>query len=260
MTSKYNLVIPMAGLGSRFSKAGYALPKPLLPVGRYRMFELVVANMSSELLDEISIVAPASFALSDDCKSLSQRLGKPVHLIEIDYTTEGPAVSALLALSALNSDQPLVIANSDQFLDFEPTEWISGAISSGVAGSILCMQDDDPKWSFAKLDRTGAVTEVVEKKVISNLATCGVYFFQSGKLFKSSVESQIEQELRVNGEYYVGPAYNHLIAEGARVGVYDLGPVSQAMFGLGIPEDYEYFVGDDSLIAKANSTCERWLN
>lgn len=260
MNRKYNLLIPMAGLGSRFSNEGYTTPKPLLPVGHYRMFELVVANMCSPLLNEICIVAPLSFDLKQDCAALSLRLGIPVHLVEIDYVTEGPSATALLGLKTLDRELPLIIANSDQYLDFNPANWIESFVNSDSAGSILCMQDSDPKWSFARLDSEGKVIEVVEKRVVSNLATCGVYFFQRGSLFEAAASRQMDKDARVNGEFYVGPVYNELISDGEAVGAYDLGPISDVMFGLGVPLDYERFLSNSSLVERADGVCARWLS
>lgn len=259
MNGKYNLLIPMAGLGSRFSKEGYTTPKPLLPVGQYRMFELVVANVCSPLLNEICIVAPLSFDLRQDCAALSLRLGKPVHLVEIDHVTEGPSATALLGLKTLDRELPLLIANSDQYLDFNPANWIESFVNSDSAGSILCMQDNDPKWSFARLDSEGKVAEVAEKRVVSNLATCGVYFFRSGALFEAAASRQMDKDARVNGEFYVGPTYNELITDGAVVEAYDLGPISDVMFGLGVPLDYERFMSNPFLVQRANTACARWL-
>lgn len=259
MNRKYNLLIPMAGLGSRFSNEGYVTPKPLLPVGQYRMFELVVANMCSPLLKEICIVAPLSFDLTQDCAALSLRLGVPVHLVEIDHVTEGPSATALVGLKSLDSELPLLIANSDQYLDFDPADWIESFVNSECAGSILCMEDSDPKWSFARLDVEGKVIEVVEKRVVSNLATCGVYFFRSGALFESAAKRQMEMDARVNGEFYVGPTYNELIADGGTVEAFDLGPISDVMFGLGVPLDYEGFLSNLPLVERANGVCARWL-
>lgn len=254
MTAEYNLVIPMAGLGSRFTQAGYLTPKPLLPVGDFRMFELVTANFLNSGLKEISFVAPASFDLRNDLDDLSERINKVIHLVEVNVLTGGPAESAMLAVNKLTSNLPIVIANSDQFLDFDSGTWISSCLESGVAGSILCMRDSDPKWSFARLDDSGFVEEVAEKRVISNLATCGVYFFESPQTFVDGYIEMSARGERVNNEFYVAPIYNQLIASGLRVTAHDLGPVSEVMFGLGIPSDYESFIANGP-VGKTNQLC-----
>lgn len=256
MKREYGLVIPMAGLGSRFSNAGYQTPKPLLPVGDYRMFEIVIANFANEGLSEISIVAPSQFKLDGDIAALSGKLQIPIQLKSIDHVTSGPAESAALGVEMLKSDLPVIVANSDQFLNFESSAWVESVLESGLAGSILCMRDDDPKWSYARCGDSGFVEEVAEKRVISELATCGVYFFESSSTFKLAYDEMVDADLRVNGEFYVAPMYNQLVGQGFRVSAFDLGPVSEVMFGLGIPEDYESFVSS-SLVQTTNQLCER---
>ncbi len=256
--NSYNLVIPMAGLGTRFAAEGYTTPKPLLPVGLYRMFEVVIANFATEQLASISMVAPRSFNLTADARALSEKLGKPVHLIEIDSVTNGPAESAFLGLEHLDNETPVVIANSDQFLDFSPHDWIESVMRSASQGSILCMRDNDPKWSYARVGPSGLAQEVVEKQVISDLATCGVYFFRSSLIFKEGFREIQARDERVNGEFYVAPIYNELIKRGLEVSVFDLGPVSEVMFGLGIPSDYLAFINSE-MVEKSNSLCEKFF-
>jgi NDP-sugar pyrophosphorylase family protein len=251
----YNLVIPMAGMGTRFLAEGYTTPKPLLPVGMYRMFEVVIANFASEQLASISMVAPKSFNLAPDVRALSEKLGKPVHLIEVSSVTNGPAESAFLGLRYLEEETPIVIANSDQFLDFSPKDWIDSVLRSTSQGSILCMRDSDPKWSYARVGPDGLAQEVVEKQVISDLATCGVYFFRSSQIFKEGFRAIQAKDERVNGEFYVAPVYNELIKQGLEVSVFDLGPVSEVMFGLGIPADYLAFI-NSGMIGRTDSLCK----
>jgi NDP-sugar pyrophosphorylase family protein len=252
--SKYNLVIPMAGLGSRFVAEGYLTPKPLLPVGNFRMFEVVIANFATNQLESVSMVAPKSFNLASDASELSDTLGIPVHLIEVDSVTNGPAESAFLGLECLDDATPIVIANSDQFLDFSPQVWIDSAMGSSAEGSILCMRDNDPKWSYARIGADGLAKEVIEKQVISNLATCGVYFFKSSRIFKDGFLDVVARDERVNGEFYVAPIYNELIKQGLEVSVFDLGPVSEVMFGLGTPVDYRAFTESPN-VQKSNFLC-----
>jgi NDP-sugar pyrophosphorylase family protein len=243
----YNLVIPMAGLGSRFRDVGYLTPKPLLPIGEFRMFETVIANLASPGLRQVSLVAPSKFNLSDECSAISDKLGIEVTLTEIDEVTSGPATTVALGLDALTLDLPVIVANSDQFLSFAISTWLGDIESRDLDGSILVMRDSDPKWSFAKVDSDGMVVKVREKKVISNLATCGVYYFKSPSDLRIAILKQFQSKDSVNGEYYVAPLYNYLALEGKSVGVLDLGPVSEVMFGLGTPIDYETFLLSETM-------------
>jgi dTDP-glucose pyrophosphorylase len=238
---KYNLIIPMAGLGSRFSKHGYAIPKPLLPIGKHRMFELVVSNLAGVGLERVCIVASRSFNLQESCDLLSSKLGVPVSLVEVDGLTQGPAITAKLGLDELDSDIPVVFANSDQFIDFKVEDWLEDSEFRSLDGSILVMRDSDAKWSYVRLGESEQVLEVKEKEVISNLATCGVYLFKNPGDFYSALERAVTAVETVNGEYYVGPLFNSLVLGGKNIGIFDLGPVSSVMYGLGTPLDYEAF-------------------
>lgn len=242
-----HLVIPMAGDGKRFSSAGYSEPKPLLPILGYRMYELVLANLMSEVVASVSIISRESFGLKSDKSFIESSLGVPVYIYEVNETTQGPAESAAIALDNLPADSPILIANSDQYLVFDSGAWLQAALEAGVDGSILCMQDSDPKWSYLSYGEDDWVNSVVEKQVVSNLATCGVYFFRRAGDFKDALSQMRKDSDLVNGEYYVGPAYNKLIQKQLSISYFDLGPVSSVMFGLGVPQDYEYFLASPVL-------------
>jgi dTDP-glucose pyrophosphorylase len=255
---EYNLVIPMAGLGSRFVDAGYTVPKPLLPIGDHRVFEVVIANFISPGLRQVSLVAPSSFKLSRDCFMLSQKLGLPVSLIEIDKVTTGPASTVALGLNSLTRNLPVIVANSDQFLSFEIEKWLVDIEERRLDGSILVMRDRDPKWSYVKLNAQGNAVDIREKEVISDMATCGAYFFESVSYLTSLIARQSDSNQMVNGEYYVAPLYNYFEKDGKEVGIFDLGPVSKVMFGLGTPVDYESFVAGEELKIATERT-KQWL-
>ena len=107
---------------------------------------------------------------------------------------------------------------------------------------VTLVSEDDPKWSYARLDGAGRVLEVVEKEVVSNDATVGIYNFRSGADFVRGADAMTAKGLRVNGEFYVAPVYNELVAEGKRLGVRNIGAVDRGMYGLGTPEDLERFL------------------
>jgi len=121
---------------------------------------------------------------------------------------------------------------------------------------IMTMHADDPKWSFVGLDSLGLVTKVVEKKVISNEATVGIYNFRYGSDFVDAAKSMIAEGERVNGEFYVAPTYNTLIKRGAKVGISNIGSEANGMYGLGTPADLNIFLNlpiSRSATVKVNS-------
>ena len=241
-TKGIQLVIPMAGLGSRFAEAGYTLPKPLLPIHGVPMYKIVLANLMHESVSSITVVCPRKWGLSEEIQALSSELGVPVNVVELDYVTQGPAQTVLLAEPFLDPDLPVVTANSDQYINGDLGGYYASVTEEGISGSILCMEDSDPKWSYVKLSRDGFVSEVREKVVISSLATVGVYGFKTATLMLAGFKQMLEAKDTSLGEYYVAPSYPYLIRQGHVIVARSLGPVGEVMHGLGVPADYEIFL------------------
>lgn len=234
------LVIPASGLGSRFSVQGYTTPKPLLPVGSKTMIETVLENLSHPKLSKVIVIMNSQQAKSANIEQLLSKRSPKVTLLTIDYLTDGPASTSIIAKPFLDPSLPLVIANSDQYLatDFKK-EYEYLASNEGV---IWAMEDNDKKWSYVKVDGEMYATDLKEKEVISPYATCGVYGFAKASSFFNAYQEMVEHKDKVNNEYYVAPSYNYLIAKGERILVRNLGLTKDIMFGLGTPEDYEHFL------------------
>ena len=234
-----NVVIPAAGVGSRFVKAGYDLPKPFVDVLGIPMIERVLRNLT---------FPGARFILISREEHLKQYAAafesiKRKHHAEIvaaERVTEGAACTVLLAARLLNNDAPLLIANSDQIVDMDVTAYMQDSKHRGLDGSILTFPSDHPKWSYAKLDKDDLVSEVKEKVVISDKATVGIYYFERGRDFVDSTCEMIANNDRMNNEFYVCPAYNYAIKSGLRIGVYDI--AEESMHGMGTPQDLEQYI------------------
>jgi dTDP-glucose pyrophosphorylase len=242
LVKKIQLVIPMAGLGTRFSKAGYTVPKPLLPIHGVPMYKVVMANLMHDSIFSLTIICPKEWGLGDEMRELSGPLGVPVNVVEIDYVTQGPAQTVSLSEPFLDPNLPVVTANSDQYIDADLDDFYNSISSPGISGAILCMEDSDPKWSYVKLSSEGFVSEVREKEVISNLATVGIYGFKSARLMLDSFKQMVYSHDVAFGEFYVAPSYRYVIQLGHAVSAINLGPVGEVMHGLGIPVDYEEFL------------------
>jgi NDP-sugar pyrophosphorylase family protein len=236
------LVIPMAGLGTRFTAGGYTEPKPLLKIHGLAMYRLVMANLLSRDVGRVVIICQRSWKLSESIVDLRDALDVEIELIEIDYVTGGPADTVQLAEGWLRPDDPVVTANSDQYVAVDIRSFYSTLQTGRVAGALLLMEDDHPKWSYAHVDDEGYVTEVREKVVISPYATVGIYGFHSAELMFEAFDAMRSQSDHVNGEFYVGPAYNYLKPGDLRVASINLGPVATVMHGMGTPEDFELFL------------------
>ena len=161
-----------------------------------------------------------------------------VHIIPIEGITEGAACTTLLAKEIINNDNPLIIANSDQFVDWSSSEFMYKMQERNVDAGILTFKSTHPKWSFAKVDDNGYVTEVAEKNPISDIATVGIYYWKKGSDYVKYAEQMIEKNIRHNNEFYVCPVFNQAVEDGKKIITYDI----DNMWGLGTPEDLEYFL------------------
>lgn len=235
-----NIVIPMAGRGSRFAKAGYELPKPLIDVNGRPMIEVVTRNIAPKCEHRFIYICQQEhlekYALAEKLEEISPNCA----IVTVDHITEGAACTVLLAEKYIDNDDPMMIANSDQFVDTDINEYLSAMGDSD--GLIMTMPADDPKWSFIKYDENGYVTMVREKEVISNEATVGIYNYAKGSDFVKYAKQMIRKNIRVNSEFYVAPVYNEMIEDGKKIVFKDVG---EKMHGLGTPEDLERFLRED---------------
>lgn len=231
-----NIVVPMAGLGSRFSKVGYLLPKPLIDVNGMPMIEVVVKNLNID--GKFIFIVREEHYTKYNLSTELERIAPGCEIIVIDRVTEGAACTVLLAKYLIDTSTPLLIANSDQFLEWNGNEFMYCSSADGVDGCISTFRSNDPKWSFAKLGDDGFVTEVREKVPISDIATTGIYYWRRGSDFVKYAEKMIAKNIRVNNEFYVCPVYNEAIEDGLKIKVKDC----EKMWGIGTPEDLKIFL------------------
>ena len=236
-----NIVIPMAGEGSRFAKAGYKKPKPFIDVDGEPMIIKVLKNLSHPNAKYILIIRKDHMEKElETVKKIEKNFN--VSFISIDKLTEGAACTILHARKYINNDDPLIIANSDQIIDINIREFVDDCNERDLDGSILTFIDKhkDPKWSFAKIDKNNLVSEVKEKTVISKYATAGVYLFSKGRDFINSSLDMIVNNDRVNNEFYTCPTFNYAIKNNLKIGIYNI-HVEQ-MHGIGSPEDLNSYL------------------
>jgi HAD superfamily hydrolase (TIGR01509 family) len=233
---KMNVLIPMAGAGSRFQQAGYTFPKPLIEVVNKPMIQVVVDNLN---IDATFIyVVQKEHRAKYNLDTLLNLITPNCKIVEVDGLTEGAACTTLLAKEYINSDAPLVMANSDQFLEWDSNEFMYKMIEQEVDGGIVTFHATHPKWSFAKVNEYGYVTEVAEKNPISDIATVGVYYWAKGSDYVKYAEQMIEKNIRTNNEFYTCPVFNEAIGDGKKIKTFNI----EKMWGLGTPEDLKYYL------------------
>jgi HAD superfamily hydrolase (TIGR01509 family) len=233
---KLNVLIPMAGAGSRFQQAGYTFPKPLIDVQSKPMIQVVVDNLNIEAT--YIYVVQKEHRAKYNLDTLLNLITPNCKIVEVDGLTEGAACTTLLAKEYINNDSPLVMANSDQFLEWDSNEFMYKMIEQKADGGIVTFKATHPKWSFAKVDEYGYVMEVAEKNPISDIATVGVYYWAKGSDYVKYAEQMISKDIRTNGEFYTCPTFNEAIGDGKKIKTFNI----DKMWGLGTPEDLKYYL------------------
>ena len=234
--SRLNVLVPMAGAGSRFAQQGYTFPKPLIEVNGKPMIQLVVENLNIEA-HYIFIVQEEHY-IKYNLKYLLNLIAPGCDIVQVNGITEGAACSTLLAKDYINNDSPLVMANSDQYIEWNSNECMYAFTADEIDGGIVTFEASHPKWSYAKVGSDGFVSEVAEKKVISNEATVGVYYWKHGSDYVRYAEEMIEKNIRVNNEFYVCPVFNQAIEDNKKIKVKRV----NKMWGIGTPEDLDTFL------------------
>lgn len=228
-----NILIPMAGLGNRFIEKGYSLPKPLIKIFGKPMIQHVVESLNIE--GHYIFLVQKEHHVKYHLDDLLNDIAPGCTIIEVDGLTEGAASTSLLAKDLIDNDTPLIIANSDQIVKWQPLafQWLNRAVD----GAVAVFESSDPKWSYAETFGI-LVTKVAEKEVISNQANVGIYGWSRGSDYVKYAEQMIAKDVRTNGEFYIAPVYNEAIYDGKKIVTF---PV-EAMHGVGTPEDMNEYI------------------
>ena len=233
---KMNVLIPMAGAGSRFAAAGYTFPKPLIDVNGKPMIQVVVDNLNVDA--HFVFLVQKEHYEKYNLQSVLNLIAPGCDIVQVDGLTEGAASTTLLAKEFINNDEPLLMANSDQFVEWNSNECLYAFTADTIDGGIVTFESTHPKWSFAKLGEDGFVSQVAEKNPISNLATVGIYYWKHGSDYVKYAEQMIEKNIRVNNEFYVCPVFNEAIQDGKKIRTKNI----ERMWGLGTPEDLHHYL------------------
>ena len=240
------VLIPMAGRGKRFEDAGYSFPKPLIEINGKPMIQIIIENLNFP--DKHIFIVQKEHMEKYSIKEMLNLIKENSEIITVNNITEGAACTVLLAKELINNDEELIIANSDQWVNWNNQHFLSYLREKNVDGGIVTFISTHPKWSFVRVDEEGIVTEIAEKKPISNIATVGIYYFKKGSDFVQAAEQMICKNIRTNNEFYVAPVFNEMIANGKKILIY---PIAE-MRGLGTPEDLKRFI--DNIDKKTNAT------
>ena len=242
MKQQFNIVVPMAGRGSRFTEQGYTDSKPFIDVNGKPMIQRVIENLNIEFDSNYEFVI---ICLQEDFDKYDFRIFDDIighteyKVICLEDVTEGAAQTLLEAKDIIDNDTPMLSFNTDQMIDYDIGTWNH---FSQYDGGIPCFWGDSEDWSYAKCGTDGFVTEVAEKKVISNDATAGYYYWTEGRDFVKYAEQMIEENSRTNGEFYVAPVYNWAIKDGKKIVISQVDKV----YELGTPEYLEDYFSEEN--------------
>jgi len=205
------------------------------------MIQIVVENLNIEA--NYIFICQQEHYDKYNLKYLLNLIAPNCKIVLVDGVTEGAACTTLLAKEFIDNDQPLVMANSDQYIEWNSNECMYAFNADTIDGGILTFNASHPKWSYAKLGDDGFVSEVAEKKAISNHATVGVYFWKRGSDYVKYAEEMIDKNIRVNNEFYVCPVFNQAIEDGKKIRIKNI----EKMWGIGTPEDLDYFLSEHKI-------------
>lgn len=244
MKNDIEIVITMGGLGLRFRKAGYNVPKYMIEAKGKTLFEWSLLSLEGYKNRAKKYIF---IALKDDDNNVEEFIKEKCHSLKIDnfeviildHLTDGQATTAMKAEKYWDSDDGLLIYNIDTYV--EPYEMNACELKGD--GFIPCFTAEGDHWSFVRLDNLGHVVEIKEKQRISDHCTLGAYYFRTCALYK-----QIYQEYYVNSENisrkekYVAPLYDYLLSKGGKIYISDVS--ADKVHVLGTPEELEAFLAE----------------
>jgi len=235
-----NIVVPMAGAGSRFSRASYDLPKPLIPAFGEPMYRHAVRSLPLHMAERFICIIKTD-RHSDALRQDIEREFRPYHpiIVELDHLTRGQAESVFCAEKHLALDRPILIHNADSAYTLHPTDQFP---PTAADGALLLFRGTGTKWSYAAVDAQWRIHEVREKEPISPFASTGTYYFKSASRLLDMIVDAMRAGDTVNGEYYVGPLYNRMAATGSLI----QGCQVERFVSFGTPEDLVVSEGAES--------------
>ena len=238
MKQRFNIVVPMAGRGSRFTEQGYTDSKPFIDVNGKPMIQRVIENLNIEFDSnyEFTLICLQEDFDKYDFKIFDDIIGHTEYkVICLEDVTEGAAQTLLEAKDIIDNDTPMLSFNTDQMVEYDKNMWKS---FEQFDGGIPCFWGNSDDWSYARCSQDGYVEEVAEKKVISNDATAGYYYWSKGSDYVKYARQMIEENSRTNNEFYVAPVYNWAIKDGKKIAIY----MVDKIYELGTPEYLEEYL------------------
>jgi 3,4-dihydroxy-2-butanone 4-phosphate synthase len=217
-----NILIPMAGAGTRFKEVGYRLPKPLIDVSGKPMVQRVIENLNID--GKYIFVVRQEHCDKYSINTLLKKLVPNCEIVVTNSLTEGQACSALLASKYIDDSEPLLIVNVDNYFVWDTENFLHVVQNPGIKGAIFTFKDSsgNANWSYARVDKDENVLEIAEKRVISDNALAGAFYWRRGSDFVEYTNQMINENKRVNNEFYIAPVFNEIIKDGKTIKNYTI--------------------------------------
>ena len=239
---KPNILIPMAGLGSRFIKEGFKVPKQIINIKDKHLIDISLDCLNYKDCNLIFVLRDEHVYNHHMDELLIKKFGDDISIVVLDQLTDGSVCSCLFAEKLINNDSPLVIHTLD--IEFRPVFDPHVMETLDADGLILTFKSNSTNYSYAQLDRNGNVTKTAEKKAISPNACVGIYGFKKGSDFCKYAKEMIDRDLRTKNEFYISPLYNILIEDGKKIVTESV----DKMHIFGTPDEYHFY--KDNVVQK----------
>ena len=167
--------------------------------------------------------------------SVLKNLKPDCKIITIDEITDGAASTILKSKEFINKDEPLIIANCDQWINWSSSRFIDFINKKDPDGILVTYTSTHPRNSFVKTDDENTIIEIAEKKPISNIANAGIFYYKSGSGMITAIEKMIEKNIRTNNEFFLSTAFNEFILKKQKILSYHVEEVKS----MGTPEELD---------------------
>jgi NDP-sugar pyrophosphorylase family protein len=257
------IIIPMAGIGSRFMTAGYTDPKPLIEVNGKMIIEYILDMFNEQ--DELVFICNQKHLEETNIENVLKRLAPRSTIVSMPMHKLGPVYTVQKVYDLIEDDEEVIVSYCDNPYIWNREEFEAHVRHNNLDGCVLSHTGFHPhtlnntKMAFMK-DQDGIVTEIKEKECytdnpMNEHASTGTYYFKKGSYIKKYFDLTMEKNINYNGEYYVTLVYNLLIQDGLKVGYYDT-PFATVM---GTPEEVENFEAWASILTKGQIKSEKDL-
>ncbi len=231
---KVHYVMPMAGRGSRFNKEGFDLPKPLLEIYGMPFFYWATKSISKFIdLSSIDFVVLQEHIEKFSIDKVIKKFFPEARIVGLQEVTEGAVITSMKGIEEINDDLPIIFNDCDHlFKSKEFNNFCNLNFDSTIDGILLTFKANEPKYSFVEKDIDGNIIRTVEKKVVSDEAICGCYYFKNKEIFLKSAEKYL---INCNyNEYFMSGVYNVMIQDNKNVKSIK----TDFHIPFGVPEEY----------------------